>query len=269
MTTVNDAEQLAMERRYAELTAPEVAIEPCPKWVRVYLGGEAVADSRRVVLMHERGHLPVYYFPLEDVREELLEASDKNYHCPRKGDARFWSVRAGDRFARDAAWNYPEPIDSCPDIGGLVAFDWAMMDAWFEEDEEVFVHARDPYKRIDVLESTRHVVVRSGDTTLADTRRPVMLFETGLPRRYYLPKQDVAWEHLRHSDTTTQCPYKGVTSGYWSAVTGGGRVDDVAWCYDFALPEVAKIAGRVAFFDERVDLTVDGERQARPSTKWS
>lgn len=265
---MRSTEQIAMAMRYAEVTGADVAIEATPKRVRVFFGGEPVADSRRAMLLHERGHLPVYYFPLDDVRRDLLVESDRAYHCPRKGDARFWSVRVGDRIGRDAAWNYPEPIESCPDISGLVAFYWDRMDEWYEEDEQVFVHARDPYKRIDVLESSRHVIVQANGTTVAESHRPVLLFETGLPVRYYLPKLDVRWEHLTPSDTETACPYKGVTTGYW-ATPGDGKRTDVAWCYDHPLPEVAKIAGRVAFFNERVDLLVDGEPQERPRTKWS
>lgn len=261
-------EQTAMSIRYAELTAADVALEACPKRVRVFFGGEPVGDSRKVQLLHERGHVPIYYFPLDDVRQDLLVPSQRTYHCPRKGDARFWSVRVGESVAKDAAWNYPEPIDSCPDISGLVAFYWNRMGAWFEEDEQVFVHARDPYKRIDVLESSRHVMVELDGVALAESRRPVLLFETGVPVRYYLPKLDVRWEHMKPSGTETSCPYKGTTSAYWAVETDGEAVD-VAWCYDRPLVEVGKIAGRVAFFNERVDLIMDGERGERPSTMWS
>ena len=265
---MGSTEHSAMGIRYAELTGADVAIEPCPKRVRVFFGGEAVADTRRVMLLHERGHLPVYYFPLEDVRQDLLVESERSYHCPRKGDARFWSVQVADRSAHNAAWNYPEPIEGCPDISNLVAFYWTRMDAWYDEDEEVFVHARDPYKRIDVLESSRQVVVQLNGVTLAESHRPVLLFETGLPVRYYLPKLALQWEHLTASDVETACPYKGTTTGYWAAEVDG-ETKDVAWCYENPLPEVAKIAGRVAFFNERVDLVVDGEQEQRPRTKWS
>lgn len=263
------ADRVAMGINYAGIRTRDLAVEDCPKRVRVYVAGQVIADSRRVKLMHERGHVPVYYFPVEDIRTELLVPSEKRTHCPRKGDARYWSVRVGDRLVEDAVWNYAEPLEGCPDISGLAAFYWNKMDAWYEEDEEVFVHARDPYKRIDVLESSRHVVVQLDGITLAESRRPVLLFETGLPVRYYVPKPDVRWDHLEASDTSTRCPYKGVANRYWSAQVGGRTVTDVAWSYDHPTPEAAKIAGRVAFFNEKLDMYVDGEREERPVTPWS
>ena len=143
--------------------------------MRVVLGGETVADSRRAKLLHEAGLLPVYYFPIEDVRMELLKESDHTTHCPFKGDASYWSVRAGDRVAENAVWGYPEPIDSAPPIAGYLAFYWRMMDHWYEEDEEVFVHPRDPYHRVDVLESSRHVKISVNGEVVAETERPKIL----------------------------------------------------------------------------------------------
>src|SRR5699024_5633542 len=175
----------------------------------------------------------------------------------------------GDRLAENALWNYPEPLENCPDISELAAFAWDKMDAWFEEDEQVFVHARDPYTRIDVLPSSRHVMFRLGDVTVAESCRPVMLFETGLPVRYYLPKLDVRMALLSPTSTTTACPYKGETSQYWTVTADGETAIDAAWCYEHPNPGVTRIAGRVGFFDERLDLFVDGERQPRPHTLWA
>jgi uncharacterized protein (DUF427 family) len=231
-------------------------------------GGETVADSRRVKLLHESGHLPVYYFPKEDVRMELLEESDHTTRCPFKGEASYWSVKVGDRVSENAVWGYPEPIDSAPPIAGYVAFYWNRMDHWFEEDEEVYVHPRDPYHRVDVLESSRRVKVSVGGEVVAETERPRVMFETGLPPRYYIPPEDVREEVLLMSETTTRCPYKGVAS-YWSVEAGGERVEDLVWCYPDPIPEATKIKGLLAFFDEKVDLEVDGERQERPKTQWS
>ena len=125
-----------------EVRAPSdhlLYFEDSPRRVRVVFGGETVADSRRAKLLHEAGLLPVYYFPIEDVRMELLEESDHTTHCPYKGDASYWSVRAGVRVAENAVWSYLEPIDSAPPIAGYLAFYWRKMDHWYEEDEEVFV----------------------------------------------------------------------------------------------------------------------------------
>jgi uncharacterized protein (DUF427 family) len=243
-------------------------LEESPKRVRVVFGGETLADSRRAKLMHEAGLLPVYYFPKEDVRMELLEESDHTTHCPFKGDASYWSVRVGERVAEDAVWGYPEPIDSCPPIAGLVAFYWNKMDEWYEEDEQVFVHPKDPYHRVDVLESSRHVKVEVNGEVVAETERPLILFETGLPPRYYIPPEDVREDVLAESEKTTQCPYKGVAS-YYSVEAGDGRVEDLVWYYPEPLPEVGKIEGLLCFFNEKVDLEVDGEEQDRPRTQWS
>jgi len=242
--------------------------EDSPRRVRVVFGGETVADSRRAKLLHEAGLLPVYYFPIEDMRMELLEESDHTTHCPFKGDASYWSVRTGDRVAENAVWGYPEPIDSAPPIAGYLAFYWRKMDHWYEEEEEVFVHPRDPYHRVDVLESSRHVKVTVNDAVIAETDRPKILFETGLPPRYYIPPEDVREEALVPSDKQTQCPYKGVAS-YYSVEADGRRVEDLVWYYPEPIPEAAKIKGHLAFFNEKVDLEVDGEEQKRPLTQWS
>lgn len=240
-----------------------------PKRVRAIFAGKALADSRRPRLLYNGGPAPDYYFLREDVREDLLEATDHTTECPMRGEARYWSVRVGSQVAENAVWNYHDPPDDIPDISDLLSFDWDLMDAWFEEEEEVFVHPRDPYHRIDVLASSRHVEVRLGNTVLADSHQPVLLFETGLPVRYYLPKLDVRTDLLEPRDTETACPYKGVTSGYWSVREPGQEERDLAWCYDYPMPGVAKIAGRIAFFNERVDLHVDGILEERPETPWS
>jgi uncharacterized protein (DUF427 family) len=242
--------------------------EDSPRRVRVMFNGETVADSKRAKLMHETAHLPIYYFPIEDVRKDLLEESDHATYCPFKGNASYWSVRVEGRVAENAVWSYPEPIDSAPPIAGYVAFYWRMMDHWYEEDEEVFVHPRDPYHRVDILESSRRVKVSVNGEVIAETARPKVLFETGLPPRYYIPAEDVRKEALVGSEKTTRCPYKGVAS-YWSVEAGGERTEDLVWYYPEPIPEAAKIEGLLAFFNEKVDLEVDGEEQERPITRWS
>ena len=177
--------------------------EDSPRRVRVMFGGETVADSKRAKLLHETGHLPVYYFPQEEVRMDLLEESDHTTHCPFKGDASYWSVRVGNRVSENAVWSYPEPIDSAPPLAGYLAFYWDKMDAWYEEEEEVFVHPRDPYHRVDILDSSRHVRVSVNGEVVAETERPKILFETGLPPRYYIPPEDVREDVLLESETST------------------------------------------------------------------
>jgi uncharacterized protein (DUF427 family) len=175
----------------------------------------------------------------------------------------------GARTAEHAAWSYPDPPLDRLALRDHVAFEWARMDAWFEEDDEVYVHARDPYKRVDVLHSSRLVQVVVGREVVAETRRPWLLFETGLPTRYYLPKADVRMDWLVPSDTETRCPYKGVAS-YYSVRIGSTLVRDIAWCYRHPIPECSKIENLVCFFNERVDaLYVDGVLQSKPRTRWS
>jgi uncharacterized protein (DUF427 family) len=245
-----------------------IYFEDSPRRIRGILAGETVVDSRHAKLLHEQRHLPVYYFPREEVRMDQLEPSATRTHCPFKGDASYWSVRVGDRFVEDAAWTYPEPIDDAPPLAGFIAFHWDKLDSWLEEDEPAIVHARDPYHRVDVLDTSRHVVVRIGGEVIADTRRARVLFETGLPPRWYIPPEDVRRDALEESDSRTGCAYKGF-AGYWSVDAGGQREEDVVWSYREPRREVAPIAGYMAFFDERVDVEVDGELQERPVTQWS
>ncbi len=246
-----------------------VWVEPSPKWVRVLAGGETVADTKRALLLRETGHTPVYYLPIDDVRMEFFERTDHATHCSYKGDAIYWTLSVGEKVEQNAAWSYPVPLEAeAPDLSGYVAFYWNKFDAWYEEDEQVYVHARDPYKRVDVLPSTRHVTVAIGGETVADTHAPTLLFETGLPVRYYIPLLDVRQASLTPTDKVTACPYKGQAS-YYSVRGGEALVDDVAWYYRYPITEAHGIAGMVAFFNELVDITVDGELQERPQTRWS
>jgi len=150
---------------------------------------------------------------------------------------------------------------------GMVALDWKSMDKWFEEDEEVSIHARDPYTRIDILPSSRTVRIEIDGETVAESKRPRILHESGLPPRYYLPKADVRLDLMTPTSTSSGCPYKG-TARYWTVTAGGGEHEDIVWGYDAPLPESAGIAGYVSFYNEKVDIYVDGELQERPNTKF-
>ena len=234
-----------------------IYLEDSPRRVRVELAGETIAQSERMKLLHETGHLPVYYFPVDDVRWDHLERSEHTSRCPFKGEAIYWSVRAGARVAERAVWRYPEPIEGCPDISGHVAFTSRAMDAWFEEDERIEVHPRDPYHRVDVRRSARHVRVLVRGEPVADTRRSRVLFETGLPPRIYVPPEDVL-VGIEPSDKVTHCPYKG-TAGYGSVTAGGELARDVVWSYDDPLPEALAVQGYRCFLGPDVAIEVDGE----------
>jgi uncharacterized protein (DUF427 family) len=242
--------------------------EPSPRWIRVRLGDELVADSRRALLHVQygpgalpRSFLPTYYVPPEDVVPGVLVDQ-------REQDGVVsWSVQAGGRRADDAAWSHREPPAPLEALGGMVTFAWDRGLTWFEEDEPLIAHARDPHKRVDVVRSSRHVRVEVDGVLLAQSYRPLLLFETTLPVRYYLPPEDVRVE-LWRSPTRSTCPYKGVAS-WWSVRVGTHDLEDVAWSYPSPVPENPRIAGLICFRNEHVDLVVDGERQERPVTPWS
>jgi uncharacterized protein (DUF427 family) len=229
-----------------------LAVVPSAKRLRVFLGDRAVADSVNCQLLFEAGRQPAIYFPPADVAMALLRPSDHATHCPDKGAARYWTVEAGGRTATDAAWSYPAPGPQAAAIAGHIAFVWDRMDRWMEEDSPLLGHARNPFTRIDTLPSTRLVTVKARGRTLAETRRAVLLYETGHPCRPYIAREDVAMDLLRPSATRTVCPYKGVAH-YYSAVIDGREIKDVAWCYAEPMPEVTLIRDRLAFYPERVD----------------
>jgi uncharacterized protein (DUF427 family) len=238
--------------------------DPVPQRIRVMLEGETVVDTQRAKLLHETGHLPVYYFPEEDVRRDLLEPSATHTHCPHKGEASYWTLRVGDRVAEDALWFYPEPIEPADFLRGHVAVYWNRVDEWWAEDAQLFGHPRDPYARIDVYPTSRRVRVLVNGEPLADTTRARILFESNLPPRYYIPPDDVRLDLLEASGKRTRCAYKGLAS-YWSV----GGEEDVAWTYPEPQHDAEPVRDLIAFFNERVDIEVDGEVQERPRTQWS
>ena len=177
-------------------------------------------------------------------------------HSPSRGDGRTFTVRAGGKEAPGAALRYEQsPFEELRDA---IRLQWDSMDAWYEEDEQVFTHPRDPYTRVDILPSSRHVRVEVDGVTIAETDKPTLLFETGLPTRYYLPMTHVRMDLLTPSESVSHCPYKG-TADYWSLRVGDDVRRDVAWSYPTPLPESQKIAGLISFYPEKVDVYVDGE----------
>ncbi len=241
-----------------EAPAHVIYFEDSPRRVRAELGGRAVADSRRMKLLHETGHLPVYYFPLDDVRMDLLEPSSSDYHCPFKGDARLWTVRAGEEVAEDAGWSYPDPLPGAPPLQEYIAFEWDALDRWLEEDEEILGHPRDPYTRIDVRETSRHLRVTLDGEVLAESRDPKLLFETSLPPRIYVARADLRTDRLERSHTESYCPYKGRAS-WWSTRVDDELVADIGWSYADPFAEAVKVRDHVSFLHERLEVELDGE----------
>jgi uncharacterized protein (DUF427 family) len=243
-------------------------LEPSPRRIRGTAGGEAVIDSRATRMLHEHGRLPIYLFPRDAVRVDLLEPSEKRTRSENKGEARWWHLRTGASVVEDAAWEWHDPPADAPPLAGLLGFRWDAIERWFEEDEEAMVHARDPYHRVDIVETSRQLRVSLDGETLAETERGKVIFETGLPPRWYFPRDDVREELLEPSELRTGCAYKGFAS--YSSVRVGERVErDLAWTYREPRRDVARIEGMVAFFNERVDVELDGELQERPLTPWS
>jgi uncharacterized protein (DUF427 family) len=250
--------------------------EPTAKRIRAVLGGETVVDSTRALLVWEpRRVVPSYAVPAGDVRGDLIPAGPAGpgqdtdaILDPRVpftvhstgGEAA--DLHAGGQKRPGAAFR---PAD--PDLAGLVVLDFAAFDAWYEEDELNVAHPRDPFHRIDVLPSSRQVRLELDGEVLADSSRPVLLFETMLPTRYYLPRVDVTAE-LIPSDTKTWCAYKGQAS-YFSVSVGGRLIPDIAWSYTDPRHDATQVRDLIAFFDERIDVIGDGERRPRPVTPWS
>jgi uncharacterized protein (DUF427 family) len=251
---------------YPAPPVPADHTEPVPRRVRAFLAGRAVVDTTRARYVWEWPGFPQFYVPLADVAPEVLVDEGATEDTPR-GDVRLFGLRVGDVHRPGAA-----KVLGAAKVEGLddtVRFEWSALDAWFEEDERVFVHPRSPYTRVDAIRSTRTVRVESKGVVLAESSSPVLLFETGLPTRYYLNRTDVDFSRLVPSDTVTACPYKGTTSGYWSAQIEGRVHPDIAWSYDFPTREVLPIAGLVAFYNEKLDIFVDGAELERPRTHFS
>lgn len=259
---------------------PALRVEPSPRWVRAILGGRTIVDSRAAMLVFGIAFTPRYAFPLADIEATALTPSSSDAPstsdagADRAGARRYFDLRDGDRVWPRAAWTYPTPTDAAAALAGHVLIEWDTIDQWFEEDEQVYVHPRDPYHRVDALRSSRHVQIVIGGQVVADSARPVLLFETGLPTRYYLPQQDVRMDLLEPSETVSECPYKGVAR-YWNGgptlLAGGdlASTTDIAWSYPFPIPDCPRIEGHICFYDEQVDaVIVDGEQHPRPHTIW-
>jgi len=250
-------------RDYPLPPAPAGHVEPAPRRVRAVLGGQTVLDTTAARYVWEWPSYPQYYVPLSDVAPGVLV--DEGVEKRRKvGPVRQYGLSAGGQTRSAAAW-----APTSGELEGTVHLEWSALDAWFEEDEQVFVHPRSPYTRVDALRSSRTVRVELDGVLLAESSSPVLVFETGLPTRYYLPRTALQLDVLEPSDTVTECPYKGRTSAYWSVRIGDTVHRDLAWSYDFPTRQLLPIAGLVAFYNEKVDLSLDGRPLERPRTHFS
>lgn len=244
--------------------------EPTEKWVRAYVGDTLVVDTHDALLFWEdRFPVPAYALPRDDVRTDLLRPAEgrplRSFYAPKGPVSELYDVVVDDRVIEKAAWVRDDPA-----IGDRIVVSWepGVLDRWLEEDEEVFAHPRDPHKRVEALASSRHVQVSIGGTVVADSHSPVLLFETDLPTRYYLPREDVRLDLLEPTSNRSVCPYKGFAEQYWS-MPGVPDGDNVAWSYAEPFPAVAKVKGRISFYNELVDITVDGVPQERPQSVFS
>jgi uncharacterized protein (DUF427 family) len=250
---------------YPQMIVPVDHIEPVPRRIRAMLAGEVVLDTNRALYVWEWPYYPQYYVPIGDVEPTVLVDEQHTEHLHR-GTARLLGLRVGEVSRPKSARLYAE--DAMDGVAGAVRVDWDAADAWFEEDEEVFVHPRNPYVRVDALRSTRSVRVELDGTVVAESSSPVMVFETGLPTRYYFNRTEVDFDHLVPSNTVTSCPYKGQTSGYWTVRVRNASYPDLAWAYGFPTRQLIPIAGMIAFYNEKVETIVDGEHLPRPVTHF-
>ncbi|GAA0603899.1 DUF427 domain-containing protein [Kutzneria viridogrisea] len=231
--------------------AHKLLATPFPRRVRGVFADRTVLDTDRGVLVHESNILPRLYVPEEDLDTALLTDTDLSTHCPFKGDASYRSITVGEGTAENAVWAYREPLPAAEWLRGYASVYWAALDHWYDEDEEVFGHLRDPFTRVDIRASSRKVVVRAGDQVLAESGRPLVLSENGLPNRYYLPREDVRLDLLSPTDTSTVCPYKGTASYVRTA-----EIEDVAWIYEQPFVECTAIAGKISFDPGKVTVEV-------------
>jgi uncharacterized protein (DUF427 family) len=241
-------------------------IEPVPRRIRALLGAEVVLDTTNALYVWEWPNYPQYYIPLGDLKPDVLidEQHAQKLHF---GTARWHGLQVGEISRPRAARVYGD--DALTGLAGTVRFEWDALDAWFEEDEEVFVHPRSPYSRVDALRSARTVRIELDGEVLAESSSPVLVFETGLPTRYYFNRIQVNFARLEPTATVTSCPYKGKTSGYWSVRVGDTVYPDLAWAYDFPTGPLLPIAGMIAFYNEKVDVIIDGQHLERPDTHFS
>jgi uncharacterized protein (DUF427 family) len=229
--------------------------EPLRRRMRVQFGGAWIADSEDVVLLHEPGRYPVAYFPPGAVADGALEPAEHTTQHRDLGPTSWYTVRAGDQSAQRAAWQHTGLPAHAAELAGRIAFAWRAMDAFYEEDERIVGHAADPYHRVDIRQASRHLVAREGGRTVADTTRPLVLYESGFAPRWYVPREDADLTLLEPAQGQTFCPYKGLCSYY-----DIGGVQRAVWSYEDAYPEVRRICGLLSFEPDKLEVYLDDSR---------
>lgn len=246
-------------------------VEPNPRWIRGHVDGQTIVDSRDSLFVWEFRYYPQWYFPISDLAAELRPTGDVE-QTKNRGDATVYDIvvpAADGRAERVLPAAARRHLDSpIPELRDRVRILWDSIDRWFEEEVEVFVHPRSPYVRLDILPSTRRVTIKIDGTVVAESSNPSILYETGLPSRYYLPAADVRRELLTPTETSSACPYKGVAK-YWNVTIDGTVHQDIVWGYDNPLPESADAKDLMCFYNEKVDIELDGKPLTRPKTKFS
>jgi uncharacterized protein (DUF427 family) len=227
---------------------------PLPRRIRAELGGEVVLDTEGALLLHETGLSPALYVPIDDLKPGTLDRTDHTTHCPFKGDASYRTITVGDGVAENALWVYDAPLEAAAWLDGYAGIYLDRLDRWYDEDEEVLGFP-DPYHRVDVRRTGRRVEIRARGELIAVTERALLLSETALPNRYYVPREDVSAKVHGPTDTTSWCPYKG-TATYWTVVLADGTaLPDAAWSYETPFPESQPVLGYLSFWGDDVDVS--------------
>jgi uncharacterized protein (DUF427 family) len=230
--------------------------EPLRRRMRVRFGGAWIADSEDVVLLHEPGRYPVAYFPIDAIADGVLEPGEHTTRHLDLGTTAWYTVRAGAQSKPRAAWQHTDLPGYAGELKGRVAFAWRAMDAFYEEDERIVGHAADAYHRIDIRQTSRELVVRAGEKVIAESRRPLVLYESGFAPRWYVPRADIDEAALAPAERQTFCPYKGICSYY-----DIGDTRQAAWSYRDAYREVDRISDLVSFEPGKVSVMIDGVQQ--------
>jgi uncharacterized protein (DUF427 family) len=230
-------------------------VEPLRRRMRVRFGGNWIAESENVLLLFEPGHYPMAYFPETDISRKTLERTEHTSQHPDLGLTSWYAVQAGQQTAPRGAWQHIDLPAYATELEGRVAFAWPSMDAFYEEDERIVGHAADSYHRIDIRQTSRHLVVGHGDRIIADSKRPVALYESGFAPRWYVPRADVDESALTPVERQTFCPYKGLCSYY-----NIGDAQFAVWSYPEAYPEVGRISNFLSFEPDVVSVQIDGKR---------